>query len=76
MLADRPVTGGYPVPACVIRTDVGRVAHLRTGDAVRLVSVSQEAARSADRRAEEELAALADADAPPDDELGWVGALE
>jgi 5-oxoprolinase (ATP-hydrolysing) subunit C len=76
MLADRPVTGGYPVPACVIRADVGRVAHLRTGDAVRLVSVSQEAARSADRRAEEELAALADADAPPDDELGWVGALE
>ena len=32
MLVDRPVTGGYPVPACVIRADVGRVAGLRTGD--------------------------------------------
>ena len=32
MLADRPVTGGYVVPACVIRADIGRVAQLRTGD--------------------------------------------
>jgi antagonist of KipI len=76
MLADRPVTGGYPVPACVIRADVGLVAWLRPGDAVRFASVSHEAARAADRRAEEELAALADAQAPPDDELGWAGALE
>jgi 5-oxoprolinase (ATP-hydrolysing) subunit C len=76
MLADRPVTGGYPVPACVIRADVGLVAWLRPGDAVRFVSVSHEAARAADRRAEDELAALADAEAPPDDELGWAGALE
>jgi biotin-dependent carboxylase-like uncharacterized protein len=76
MLADRPVTGGYPVPACVIRADVGLVARLRPGDAVRFVSVSHEAAWEADRRAEEELAALADAEAPTDDELGWAGALE
>jgi hypothetical protein len=33
-------------------------------------------AREANRRAEEELAALVDAGAPPDDELGWTGALE
>ena len=31
MLVDRPVTGGYPVPACVIRADVGRVAQLVAG---------------------------------------------
>ena len=34
-LADRPVTGGYPVPAVVIGADVGRVARLRTGDELR-----------------------------------------
>jgi 5-oxoprolinase (ATP-hydrolysing) subunit C len=76
MLADRPVTGGYPVPACVIGADIGRVAQLRPGDAIGFVSVSLEEAREASRRAEEELAALVDADAPPDDELGWAGALE
>ena len=36
MLADRPVTGGYRVPACVIRADIGRVAQLPTGDALSL----------------------------------------
>lgn len=76
MLADRPVTGGYAVPACVIGADVGRVAQLRPTDAVRFESVSLEAAREANHRAEEELAALVDAGAPPDDELGWAGALE
>jgi len=35
MLADRPVTGGYPVIACVARADIGRVAQLLTGDALR-----------------------------------------
>ena len=76
MLADRPVTGGYPVPACVIGADVGRVAQLRPGDPLRFVSVSPGEAREANQRAEEELAALVDAGAPPDDELGWAGALE
>jgi 5-oxoprolinase (ATP-hydrolysing) subunit C len=76
MLADRPVTGGYPVPACVIRADIGRVAMLRTGDVLRFASVSMEEARVALRLAEDDLAALVDADAPPDDELGWAGALE
>ncbi|MEO7296240.1 MAG: biotin-dependent carboxyltransferase family protein [Candidatus Limnocylindria bacterium] len=76
MLADRPVTGGYPVPACVVRADIGRVAALRPGDEVTFASVSLEEARRAMRQAEDELAALADADAPPDDELGWAGAIE
>jgi biotin-dependent carboxylase-like uncharacterized protein len=73
MLADRPVTGGYPVPAVVIGADVGRVARLRPGDELRFASVTLEEARSALRRATEELAALEALDAPGDDELGWAG---
>ena len=76
MLVDRPVTGGYPVPACVIRADIGRVAALRTGDPVRFASVSVPEARAVLVELEHELAALEVADAPPDDELGWAGALE
>jgi 5-oxoprolinase (ATP-hydrolysing) subunit C len=75
MLADRPVTGGYPVPACVVRADEGRIAQLRPGDAVRFTSVSIEEAREANRRAELELEALEEL-TPPDAELGWTGALE
>lgn len=73
MMADRPVTGGYPVPAVVIGADVGRVARLRTGDEVAFASVSLEEARVALRRAMDELAALETLDAPEDDELGWTG---
>ena len=76
MLADRPVTGGYPVPACVIRADIGRVALLRTGDPLRFASVSLEGARAALRRMEKELAALEDEGPSSGDELGWAGALE
>jgi biotin-dependent carboxylase-like uncharacterized protein len=72
MLADRPVTGGYRVPACVIGADVGRVAQLRTGDALTLASVSVEEAREAMLRAEEELAAIEPLDGSGD-ELGWIG---
>ena len=75
MLADRPVTGGYPVPACVITADVGRVAQLRPGDEVRFVPVSSEEAVAALREAEEMLATDAvDLSAPND--VGWVGAHE
>ncbi len=73
MLADRPVTGGYPVPGVVIGADVGRVARLRTGDELRFASVSPEEALDARRQAEEELAALAPLGAA-DDALGWAGA--
>jgi biotin-dependent carboxylase-like uncharacterized protein len=76
MLADRPVTGGYPVPACLIRADVGRVALLRTGDPVAFTMVSQGEARAALRRREEEAAAIADLDPSAGDEVGWAGALE
>ena len=75
LLADRPVTGGYPVPACVIRADIGRVARLLPGDAVAFASVSVEEARAADRFDEEALDTLEDA-VTGDDELGWTGALE
>ncbi len=73
MLADRPVTGGYRVPACVIRADIGRVAQLRTGDAMTLASVSVEDAREALMAAEGELADLEPLDAAEDDEPGWAG---
>jgi 5-oxoprolinase (ATP-hydrolysing) subunit C len=76
MLADGPVTGGYPVPACVIRADLGRVARLRPGEALRFSAVSLDEARDALRAAEGELAALEDADPTQDDELSWMGALE
>lgn len=58
MLADRPVTGGYPVPWVVIGADVGRVARLRPGDAITFVTVTVEQARAAWRAVEDELAAL------------------
>ena len=35
MLADRPVTGGYPVIACVARADIRRVAQLLPGEPLR-----------------------------------------
>jgi biotin-dependent carboxylase-like uncharacterized protein len=75
MVADRPVTGGYPVPACVVRADVGRIAQLRPGDEVRFASVSIEEAREANRLAERQLDALEQV-LPSDAELGWTGALE
>lgn len=76
MLADRPVTGGYLVPAVVVGADIGRVAQLRAGDAVRFASVSLDDARAAWRRAEEELAALEPLDEREDDELRWAGSHE
>jgi antagonist of KipI len=76
MLADRPVTGGYPVPAVVIGADIGRVAQLRPGDALSFVSVRLEEAVEADRQATEELAAIELLGEPDDDELSWVGSLD
>lgn len=76
MLADRPVTGGYPVPACVIRADIGRIAALRPGDEVTFSLVSIEAARRVLRESEREFDALEDAAASPDTALQWTGALE
>ena len=75
-LADRPVTGGYPVPAVVIGADVGRVARLRPGDELRFASVSLEEARLARHQAEEELTAVQPLEKPGDDGLGWAGSHE
>jgi allophanate hydrolase subunit 2 len=58
------------VPACVIRADVGRIAQLRTGDRLAFTSVSPEEARAANRRAEEQLAAI---EASEENGLGWIG---
>jgi allophanate hydrolase subunit 2 len=75
MLADRPVTGGYPVPACVIGADIGRVAALRPGDRVRFRSVSRDAAREARVGLEGDLASVEDLGSVAGDELGWAGAI-
>lgn len=58
MLVDRPVTGGYPVPAVVIRADIGRCAQLLSGDEVRFASVSMAEAERAWDEAEASLEAL------------------
>jgi allophanate hydrolase subunit 2 len=71
-LADRPVTGGYPVPGVVIGADVGRVARLRTGDELRFELVSLAEARAALEAAHESLGALEPIDVG-DDELRWAG---
>lgn len=76
MLADGPVTGGYPVPACVIRADAGRVAQLMPGEDVTFAAVSIEEAVEALRQAEADLKDLEAFSLTSDDELGWAGALE
>ena len=73
MLADRPVTGGYPVPACVIRADIGRMAQLRPDDRLRFASVSVDDARRALRDAEESLGALEVIGSEGDEPLRWIG---
>jgi biotin-dependent carboxylase-like uncharacterized protein len=76
MLADRPVTGGYGVPAVVIRADIGRIARAMPDEPFRFTAITAEAAVAAWRRATEELAALEALERPEDDELAWVGAHE
>ncbi len=76
MLADRPVTGGYLVPACVIRADIGRVAQLRTGDSLTFASVSIQEARDALALAVGALTSLEPLEVRADDELGWIGSSE
>ena len=73
MLADRPVTGGYRVPASVIRADIGRVAQLLTGDALSFSLVTAEDAIEALRRAEGELARIEPIEAAGEEELDWAG---
>jgi allophanate hydrolase subunit 2 len=72
MLADRPVTGGYTAPACVIGADVGRVAQLRTSDPVTFALVTREDALRAWEEASRALSAVEPIG--PDDHPGWAGA--
>jgi len=74
MLVDRPVTGGYLVPACVIAADVGRVAQLRTGDELRFQVVSGAEARDAWLKSEESLRLVDPIDPGDDESLRWTGA--
>jgi allophanate hydrolase subunit 2 len=76
MLADRPVTGGYRVPASVIRADIGRVAQLRTGDPLSFALVTSDEAIEALRVSEAELGKLETIEVGDDDELGWAGSHE
>ena len=76
MLADRPVTGGYRVPASVIRADIGRVAQLLTGDALSFSLVSAGEAIEALHHAEMELAKIEPIEAAGDDEPAWAGSPE
>lgn len=76
MLADRPVTGGYPVVACVIRADIGRVAQLRPGDEVWFASVGVEEAIQALRESEAALEEVEPFSLAADDETGWAGSLD
>ena len=57
-LADRPVTGGYRVPAVVVAADIGRVARLAPGDAVSFAVVSRSVALEALRSLERELSRI------------------
>ena len=75
MLADRPVTGGYAVLACVARADLGRVAQLSPGDGVRFGLIEADAAVAALRAREAELDAVEEISAV-DADVGWAGSLE
>jgi biotin-dependent carboxylase-like uncharacterized protein len=76
MLADRPVTGGYAVLACVATADVGRVAQLATGDHLRFEMTTAESAIAALRVNAAALEMLERApgwDGP--DGAAWAGSL-
>lgn len=75
-LADRPVTGGYPVPACVIGADAGRAAQLRPGDLVAFVLVSADDARAAWEERVRAGRALEAVRSSADEDLRWTGSLE
>lgn len=51
LLADRHTTGGYPKIATVISADLGRLAQVRPGEAIRFEAVSVEAAQAIAREA-------------------------
>ena len=76
MLADRPVTGGYAAIACVARADLGRIAQLAPGDAVRFAVIEAVDAVAALRAREAELDAVEPIAEGRDADAGWAGSLE
>lgn len=47
LMPDHPTTGGYPVVACVITSDLSKLGQLRPGDKVRFDPVTLDEARAA-----------------------------
>jgi biotin-dependent carboxylase-like uncharacterized protein len=79
MLADRPVTGGYPVLACVIGADVGHAAQRIPGDVVHFALVDGAEALNAGRQLEVWLDSVAQSGGERDiesDVSGWAGSLD
>jgi antagonist of KipI len=76
MLADRPVTGGYTVVACVARADLGRVAQLVPGDELRFAAVSPDEAVAALRAQERRLATIRPIGPDAADGASWAGSLD
>lgn len=76
MLADRPVTGGYPVVACVIRADIGRIAQLVPGEALRFALTTADAAREALRAQERLLDSLEPVAPEVGGDAAWAGSLD
>ncbi len=77
MLADGPVTGGYPVAVCVVRADIGRIAQLVPGDALRFALTTPDAAREALLAQERLLDSLEPVAARVDgDDAAWAGSLD
>jgi biotin-dependent carboxylase-like uncharacterized protein len=64
LMADRQPTGGYPKIATVIRADLGRLAQVRPGGAIRFETVSTEAAVEALRAVEDQITAAVSAIRP------------
>jgi allophanate hydrolase subunit 2 len=56
LMADRQPTGGYPKIATVISADLGRVAQLRPGEALRFRAVTLEEAVAARAALQKEMA--------------------
>jgi biotin-dependent carboxylase-like uncharacterized protein len=75
MLADRPVTGGYPVLACVIQADLGYAGQLGPGDSFRFMQVTHDSAIEALRQRWSELDEL-EVLTSAVDLADWAGALD
>jgi antagonist of KipI len=71
-LADRPVTGGYPVLAVVARADIGLIAQRIPGDTLSFRVTTSHEALDALAEAERGLSEIS----IEDEDAAWAGALE